>query len=145
VCWPILSLPKVYFYRRAVLVFWNYMRFSGQAWNFRERGAPDRRKTFQTCSSAWRAWYLLHVAKMLAGVGRNERWFRIHSDTIMCGRLNEFWWVNFNDALKGCKSLGLCFFWVLDDDFVWQAQYFRCFSRRPQEKSVQSLPGTGKV
>ena len=35
----------------------------------------DRCRTSVTFSSAWQAWYFLHVAQTSAGVGQNERWF----------------------------------------------------------------------
>ena len=46
-------------------------------------------------SSAWQAWHFLHVAKTWAGVGRCERWFRIHSSW------QAQYWVNLGDILKG--------------------------------------------
>lgn len=120
-------------YRHAVLLFqsWHFLAGVGLPGHFdvlKRRFWHDGRRTLNAFSSAWQAWYFLHVARTSAGLGHHERWF---------GRSFSIPWqaqysVNVHNVLKHFKVSFRDAVVIVDPmvrvcgDFARQVRYFGC-------------------
>ena len=94
----------------------------------------DSCRTSDTFSSTWQACQFLDVAKTLAGVSQNERWF--WRSFFMAGKVL----VNLDHVFTGltvlfCKPVAICDFGH-DDDSVWQVQHYDL--TRPSYKNLRA-------